>query len=110
MLLFIRSTQYNGGLKWQIFPSNAGYDYKSNGGFFQLAARLGRYTGNQIYVAWAERMWNWVTAIGLVSSTTFNVYDGTGDLQNCSSVDQLQWSYNNAIFIYGSAILANISG
>jgi mannan endo-1,6-alpha-mannosidase len=37
-----------GGLRWQIFFSNAGWDYKntiSNGAFFQLAARLARYTG-----------------------------------------------------------------
>jgi mannan endo-1,6-alpha-mannosidase len=39
-----------GGLRWQIFFANPGYDYKntiSNGAFFQLAARLGRYTGRQ---------------------------------------------------------------
>ena len=37
-----------GGLRWQIFFSNPGWDYKntiSNGAFFQLAARLARYTG-----------------------------------------------------------------
>jgi len=42
-------TEYcGGGLRWQIFFSNAGYDYKntiSNGAFFQLSARLARYTG-----------------------------------------------------------------
>jgi mannan endo-1,6-alpha-mannosidase len=37
-----------GGLRWQIFLTNPGFDYKntiSNGAFFQLAARLARYTG-----------------------------------------------------------------
>lgn len=45
-----------GGLRWQIFPSNKGYDYKnsiSNGAFFQLSARLARFTGNQTYLDWA---------------------------------------------------------
>lgn len=40
----------NGGLKWQIFESNKGYNYRnsiSNGGFIQISARLARYTGNQ---------------------------------------------------------------
>lgn len=34
----------NGGLRWQVFIANDGYDYKnsiSNGAFFNLAARLG---------------------------------------------------------------------
>jgi mannan endo-1,6-alpha-mannosidase len=42
------TTTCGGGLRWQIFIINAGYDYKntiSNGAFFQLAARLARYTG-----------------------------------------------------------------
>ena len=35
----------NGGLRWQIFAFNGGYDYKnsiSNGCFFNMAARLGK--------------------------------------------------------------------
>lgn len=37
-----------GGLRWQIYPFNAGYDYKnspSNAGFVNLGARLYSYTG-----------------------------------------------------------------
>jgi mannan endo-1,6-alpha-mannosidase len=51
----------NGGLRWQIFAQNKGYDYMntiSNGAFFQLAARLARYTGNQTYIDWAEKVWD----------------------------------------------------
>ena len=105
------TTQCNGGLKWQIFPENNGYDYKSsiaNGGFFQLAARLARYTGNVTYVEWAEKSWDWMTGIGLISGG-FNVFDGSDDTINCTGVDHDQWTYNNAVFIYGSAMLANIS-
>jgi mannan endo-1,6-alpha-mannosidase len=42
-----------GGLRWQIYITNPGYDYKntiSNGAFFQLGARLARYTGKNNYV------------------------------------------------------------
>lgn len=48
-----------GGLRWQIYQLNSGYNYKNpaaNGGFFQLAARLARYTGNQSYITWAEKV------------------------------------------------------
>ena len=104
-------TQCNGGLKWQIFSTNVGYDYKSsvsNGGFFQLAARLARYTGNQTYVTWAETTWDWMTGVGLISSN-YSVFDGSNDLINCSQLNQVQWTYNNAMFVYGSAVLANIT-
>jgi mannan endo-1,6-alpha-mannosidase len=48
-----------GGLRWQIFPFNKGYSYKntiSNGGLFQLAARLARYTDDQAYADWADKV------------------------------------------------------
>ncbi|MCJ1471415.1 hydrolase 76 protein [Lambiella insularis] len=107
------TTQCNGGLKWQIFPSNAGYDYKSsiaNGGFFQLTARLARYTGNTTYLTWNDKVWDWMSGVNYISSG-YNVYDGAGDLSpgNCSQVDQAQWTYNNAALIYGCAMLADIT-
>ena len=48
-----------GGMRWQVFSFNAGYHLKntiSNGGNFQLAARLARYTGNATYADWAEKV------------------------------------------------------
>lgn len=100
-----------GGLKWQIFPFNNGYDYKnsvSNGAFFQLSARLARFTGNQTYVEWAERSYNWTRDIGLISPDYY-VFDGTDDLQNCTSINRLVWTYNNAIFLSGSAFMYNFT-
>lgn len=44
------SSTCGGGLRWQIYTFNNGYNYKnsiSNGCFFNLAARLGAYTKNQ---------------------------------------------------------------
>ena len=101
-----------GGLRWQFNPANNGFLYKSsvsNGGFFQLAARLARYTGNTTYAEWASTTWDWMVATNLIDSS-FNVYDGTDVKINCTAVDHNVWSYNAGIFLYGSAVLANISG
>ena len=106
------TTQCGGGLKWQWVATNAGFDYKSsitNGGFFQLAARLARYTGNSTYSDWAQKEWDWMTAIGLIDKD-LHVYDGSNDLDNCSRIDGSQWSYNMGIFLYGTAVMANITG
>ncbi|EXJ60296.1 hypothetical protein A1O7_04448 [Cladophialophora yegresii CBS 114405] len=101
----------HGGLKWQFNPNNAGYYYKnsiSNGAFFQISARLARFTGNETYVHWAETVWNWAWGIGLIDSI-YNVYDGTDELINCTGIDHHQWSYNVGAFLYGAAVLQNFT-
>lgn len=106
------NTTCAGGLRWQIFTFNTGYNYKnsvSNGAFFNLGARLGRYTGNQTYLDWAERTYDWVTAVGLMSPT-YDVYDGTDDTLNCTQLDHLQWTYNAGLFLYGAAVMWNTTG
>ncbi|RDW91055.1 mannan endo-1,6-alpha-mannosidase-1 [Coleophoma crateriformis] len=98
-----------GGLKWQIFTFNNGYDYKnsvSNGAFFQLSARLARFTGNQTYVDWAEKVFEWSTTIGLVSDT-YRVYDGSDDNLNCTSLNHITWTYSSGIYMYGAAVMYN---
>ncbi|KAI9692556.1 MAG: hypothetical protein M1822_006787 [Bathelium mastoideum] len=104
----------NGGLTWQIYASNVnGLNYKnsiSNGGFFQIAARLARFTGNATYADWANRIWDWTAGVGLIDeSNGYAVYDGTDDTQNCTSIDHDQWTYNAGMFVYGAAAMANIS-
>lgn len=107
----LASDTCGGGLKWQIFPSSAGYNYKnaiSNGGFFQLAARLYRYTGNSTYLDWANTIWDWSAAIGLLDTKhNYAVYDGSNEEINCTGIDHHQWSYNVAIYLYGAAVLHN---
>lgn len=101
----------NGGLQWQFNPNNPGFYYKSsiaNGGFFQLAARLARYTGNSTYSDWAEKTYDWMTRIGLLDGNYY-VYDGTDDTINCTGIDHDQWSYNAGTMLLGAAVLANIS-
>jgi mannan endo-1,6-alpha-mannosidase len=101
-----------GGLRWQIFPFNIGYDYKnsvSNGGFFQLAARLARHTGNATYSDWADKVFAWSTTAGFVDAK-YNVYDGASVTNNCSSINHVQFSLNAGLYLSGAAHLYNISG
>ncbi|KAL1970207.1 hypothetical protein VTN77DRAFT_5367 [Rasamsonia byssochlamydoides] len=104
-------TSCGGGLKWQIFSFNSGYNYKntiSNGIFFNLASRLARYTGNETYAKWAETAWDWVFAIGL-ASPNYEFFDGTDDTINCSRINHLQWSYNSGVFMHGAANMYNFT-
>lgn len=99
-----------GGLKWQIFPFNTGYDYKnsiSNGCFFNIGSRLARYTGNDTYANWAEKTWEWTQSVGLIDAQ-FNIYDGTDDLSNCTSINHVQYSYNAGVWILGAANMYNV--
>ena len=98
-----------GGLRWQIFTFNQGYEYKnseSNGPFFQLAARLAAFTGNSTYTDWAGKAYDWTKSVGLISDD-FRVYDGTFTTENCSSINKLEWSFVSACFMYGSAVMYN---
>ena len=97
----------NGGLRWQIFSSNNGYNYKnsiSNGGLFHIAARLAKLTGNQTYVDWAEKTWNWMAEVKFIDAN-YNVYDGAEI--PCKAINKVMWSYNPSILLYGSAVLFN---
>ena len=99
----------NGGLKWQVFSANNGYNYKnsvSNMAFFQLSARLARHTGNSTYLEWAEKSWDWSARIGLVNSR-YEVFDGSDDLLNCTEIDHTRYSYTAGIAMYGAAVLYN---
>lgn len=99
----------DGGLRWQIFAFNSGYDYKdaaSQATFFLLAARLAQYTKNETYADWANKAWDWTKKTGVISDD-FKVYDGTLVTEDCGSVNKIQWSYNAAAFTYGSAVMSN---
>jgi mannan endo-1,6-alpha-mannosidase len=70
-----------GGLQWQIFPQfNAGRNYKNsiaNGCFFNIASRLARYTGNDTYAEWADKIFVWMQGVGYITDE-WHVYDGAG--------------------------------
>lgn len=101
-----------GGLRWQIFTFNNGFNYKnsiSNGCFFNVAARLARFTGNQTYADWAETVYDWVSDTGLITSD-FRVFDGAQVDSNCTQIDQAQWTYNAGIYLHGASVMYNLTG
>ncbi|KAK6454617.1 defective cell wall [Scheffersomyces xylosifermentans] len=101
----------DGGLRWQIFQWNSGYDYKnsvSNGCLFHIGARLARYTANDSYVVWAERVWEWMYGIGLLTEGDWwFVYDGVNVGGNCTNLTKYQWTYNQGLMLAGCAYLYN---
>ncbi|KAK7748616.1 hypothetical protein SLS53_000637 [Cytospora paraplurivora] len=99
-----------GGLLWQIYPDNAnGLNYRnsvSNGGLFQISARLYRATGNETYLDWANKVWDWSVAINMIGKN-YVVYDGADSRDNCTKMNQISFSYAAGIYMYGAAVLAN---
>lgn len=98
-----------GGLKWQIFDYMNGYNYKntiSNACFFDIGARLARYTTNQTYAELAEKSWDWMQDIGLMTDK-YHFFDGTDDEKNCTGFDRMQWTYNAGIALHGAANMYN---
>ncbi|KAH7316606.1 glycoside hydrolase family 76 protein [Stachybotrys elegans] len=102
----------NGGLRWQIFNWNKGFDYKnsiSNACFFALSARLALYTGNQTYADWAVKTWDWMVGVGFIDHEWWYVYDGAHIPTNCTNIVRYQFSYNAGGFILGAAALYNFT-
>lgn len=101
-----------GGLRWQIPLSNNGYNYKNsiaNAVFFNIAARLARYTGNDTYVEWAAKAWDWMgeeKGVGYIDAE-YNVFDGAHVEKNCTDINKAQFSYTAAILIQGLGFLHN---
>jgi mannan endo-1,6-alpha-mannosidase len=96
-----------GGLRWQIVFTNPGWNYKntiSTGGLFQLAARLGRYTGDEQYLNWAEKTWDWLASTPNLTPD-FTVNDGSDIRKNCSDANGIQWTYNYGTMLYGAAMM-----
>ncbi|KAI1803873.1 glycoside hydrolase family 76 protein [Daldinia bambusicola] len=101
----------NGGLRWQIFTWNNGYDYKnsiSQACFFNIAARLALYTGNSTYADWATRTWDWMVGVKFIDED-YRVYDGAHIGDNCTTLTPYQFSYNVGAFLLGSAAMVAYS-
>lgn len=107
------SATCGGGLRWQIFQWNSGYEYKntiSNAGLFVISARLARYTGNDTYVDTCEKVWDWLDEVKFIVEEPENihVYDGANiGTDNCSTTHTQEWTYNYAVLLAGSAYLYN---
>lgn len=100
----------NGGLRWQIPMTNAGYDFKdsiSTGFLFSLSARLARYTGNKTYADWADKAWDWAEGIGFINNETYAVYNGANTQTQCKNINKAEFSSNNAIYVLGASYMYN---
>ncbi|KAI1154163.1 glycosyl hydrolase family 76-domain-containing protein [Nemania diffusa] len=105
-------TQYcNGGLRWQIFTWNNGFNYKnsiSQACFFNLAARLALYTGNSTYADWAVRTWDWMAGVNFIDGN-YRIYDGATVENNCTDITPYEFSYNVGAFLLGTAAMVEYS-
>lgn len=100
----------NGGLRWQVPPTNMGYNYKNtiaNACLFNLGARLARYTRNTTYADWAVKQWDWIWNVGYIEPEEYRVYDGAHVEANCTDLNKAQFSYNAALMLHGSAFMYN---
>ncbi|ORY67662.1 family 76 glycoside hydrolase, partial [Pseudomassariella vexata] len=101
----------NGGLRWQIFQWNNGFNYKnsiSQACFFNIAARLALYTGNSTYAGWAVKTWDWMVNVNFMQmsdSGAYYVYDGAHTDDNCTTIVKYQFSYNPSAFLLGAAAM-----
>lgn len=117
----------NGGLRWQIPPSNNGYNYKNSGStplyiqcnpaltrssaianacFFNIGARLARYTSNTTYYSWAYDTYDWLKKVQYIDAE-YNVYDGAHVYHNCTDINKAQFSYNAGMLLQGAAFMYN---
>lgn len=100
----------NGGLRWQIFQWNNGFNYKnsiSQACFFNIAARLALYTGNATYAIWANRVWDWMVDTEFMAQDSYYIYDGAHIEDDCTNLTPYQWTYNAGAFLLGAAAMYN---
>lgn len=104
------TTTCDGGIRWQIWPYQAGYTMKnsvSNGGLFELSARLARFTKNDTYSEWADKIWDWSASTPLINEKTWFVADSTSNEANCKDAGRTQWTYNYGAYLTGAAFMYN---
>src|ERR1700742_94708 len=78
----------------------------ANGCFFNLGARLARYTGNETYADWARKTWDWINEVGFMTPEGA-IYDGAHVETNCTDFNKAQFSYNTAVWALGAAFMYN---
>ncbi|KAI1500650.1 glycosyl hydrolase family 76-domain-containing protein [Biscogniauxia marginata] len=101
----------NGGLRWQIFTWNNGFNYKnsiSQACFFNIAARLALYTGNSTYADWAVKTWDWMVNVNFIDHD-YRIYDGAHIEDNCTAITPYEFSYNVGAFLLGTAAMVAYS-
>ncbi|KAK8015174.1 putative DFG5 protein [Apiospora arundinis] len=107
-----KGSRCEGGLRWQAHSVNNGWDYIntiSNGIYFNLGARLARYTGNKTYAEHSEKTFEMLERLAYIDKEG-NVHDGAHLPKNCLDVNKLQFSYNAAVLIQGAAYMYDVTG
>ncbi|RBR20887.1 uncharacterized protein FIESC28_05039 [Fusarium coffeatum] len=102
-----------GGLRWQIFQFNTGYDYKStlsNTLFLNLGARIDRFAESAAVADYVTMAYSWLEMRELIDDKTSAVYDGTHTTDNCTTINKVQWSANAASLSMGLAYVYNKTG
>lgn len=102
-----------GGLRWALFPFNEGWDFKntlSNACFFDLAARLARYTGNATYAEAATTAWDWMVDVELVNTRDWTAQQRASVDENCTDASGPAESETMAFLAHGAAFMFNHVG
>ncbi|KAI9154768.1 Mannan endo-1,6-alpha-mannosidase DCW1 [Paramyrothecium foliicola] len=111
MTLRLDNETCGGGLRWQVFSFNLGYDWKdtiSNGCYLNLGARLLRYTGNETYAGYVNNVWQWMTEVGLLKTDTWEVYEGVEvGRDSCEEIDMSSFSLPQGLLIHTAASMYN---
>jgi mannan endo-1,6-alpha-mannosidase len=79
----------------------------ANAIFFNMGARLARYTGNDTYAEVAEKTWDWLWSVEYIDHDTWEVYDGGHVEHNCTDINTLTFSYNAGVLVQGAAHMYN---
>ncbi|KAJ8124691.1 hypothetical protein O1611_g8950 [Lasiodiplodia mahajangana] len=98
-----------GGLRWQIFFTNNGYNFVStvaNVAYANLAARLSLQDGNNKTQANAvEDTFSFLQASKLIDAN-YNVFDGA-QADDCDQINKLQFSLASALALESAAVMYN---
>jgi len=84
----------------------------SNAGMFQMAARLGKFFNNPVYLKQADEVFTWLRNVGFVNldGNQTTVYDGANLETDCKDITEKQWSYNFGMTLGGCAYMYNVTG
>lgn len=83
----------------------------SNGGNFQVAARLAYITRNETYADWAEMVWDWMADSLMFDRNAEDgllyIWDNVNADMNCTNPVKFIWSYNYGVLLGGLAYMYN---
>jgi mannan endo-1,6-alpha-mannosidase len=84
----------------------------SNGGNFQVAARLAYITGNETYADWAEMVWDWMAGTLMFErddAGLLYIWDNVNADKDCNEPVNFIWSYNYGVLLAGAAYMYNLT-